>query len=1165
MADWQDWGRGGLLSSVASKEQWVGNTIKGRFALLPQEPRAGGLSEVRKAVDLTSAGGDYVAVKLLKPRNDSVSDIFVERETSALKTLEHPNIVRMLDSGWDSELERYFIALEWVDRSLKEEMAQGRPLDWLAYFARFGGPLVSALAYAHEKQIEHRDLKPANVLLTDDGTVKLADFGIAKIFSKAAAVTDETVADFRSSLYAPPDLSDAIPYVRDVYAYAVLAIQVLSGNKARDYADLQPVLDELDLDPGIRGILGSCIDYDPQNRPANAIVLESKLLAAQQVQDDRDGRRRHAVWLKMTRPAATFLSPGADGQDPDWEAAKGRVLSDISGTVHVDFGYNAKEGETDTDTIRVFGRTLLLRLKSDRDSPDRSVVIHAEERPEEWMARRREQAVRLGPSLNWTFDDPGEDPAYEGLGMLLDLLYARKDEREAESKADKIRSLGDLFDGWRRVLEAREEVLANGRQPIEYARMEGGGQTRVFHLASPGGLADVGEEWSVAEYPYSRPLDRGEVTNRTDDTVVLRMMRPKAVLPSRGVLLPSLGQSQSAINRQRDALSAVAAGQSTNPLLRQFIDNPDSIPAAPPTDITTWVRADLDKSKQVVVSHALGTQDLLLIEGPPGTGKTTVIAEIVEQTLKRNPHARILIVSQTHIAIDNALARLEAAGVTGLVRLGRAEDPRVAASAQHLLLDRQVKKWTQGVRVRAEKYLDQVAAGKGLEPHHLKAALLLEELAAVAADLAHVRARLQELSTRPTPERTTSARELGEELVNARARQEQLLAQRGELFGQVQAALTGELTLREDISAGEARDAAAVLLGPSGPGRELMNLLRLQGEWLQRVGNDQDLISAFLRTKQVVGGTAIGFLGHRAVRDLEFDLCIFDEASKATATEALVPLARAKRWILVGDTNQLPPIDEDLLRNEQIMTDHQLIPELVKTTLFQYLANSTDAPVKHLLREQYRMTPAIGNMISSCFYDRKLISPNDHTLDGYAGISKPVLWLDTSPLEGRRESDRTGTERSISNRLEAKLAMNRLKFIDQAIDKDVIQVPDGQRLDVLVIAPYGRQVDELNRGLADPQLKLKHISPEVLSVDAVQGRECDLAVFSVTRSNTRGHLGFLAQPYWRRINVALSRARFGLTIIGDAGFCRSKPGALRDVLDYMSGHPEDCEIRDAYL
>ena len=66
-------------------------------------------------------------------------------------------------------------------------------------------------------------------------------------------------------------------------------------------------------------------------------------------------------------------------------------------------------------------------------------------------------------------------------------------------------------------------------------------------------------------------------------------------------------------------------------------------------------------------------------------------------------------------------------------------------------------------------------------------------------------------------------------------------------------------------------------------------------------------------------------------------------------------------------------------------------------------------------------------------------------------------------------------------------------------------------------------------------------------------------MFSVTRSNTRGHIRVLGEPYWCRINVGLSCARFGLNIIGDAGFCRSKSGGLRTVLDCMSGHPEDCE------
>lgn len=404
--------------------------------------------------------------------------------------------------------------------------------------------MAAALAYAHEKEIEHRDLKPGNVLLTGDGTVKLADFGIAKILSKAAAVTDETVADFRSALYSPPEQSEAVPYVRDVYAYAVLAIQVLSRSQARDYHDLATVLDGLELDTEIRNVLRTCIDLDPKKRPANAIVLEHRLLEAERVCGNRDARQRNALWLKMTRRAAESLSTTPAGEEVDWDAVKNTVLADISGTVHVDYGYNAQSEEVDTGTVRVFGQSLFLRLVNDEDQSDRCVIVSAEERAEEWMAKRRASALKLGPILTWTFNDPGEDPAYDGLDLLLNCLNEELDARETQAKEGKRQQLGDLFDGWRRVLEAREEAAANGRQPIQYERLEGGGRTRVFHLAAPDTTAEIGEEWSVAEYPYSRPIDRGEITNRTDDTVVLRMTRPQAVLPARGYCSPSSGPAR---------------------------------------------------------------------------------------------------------------------------------------------------------------------------------------------------------------------------------------------------------------------------------------------------------------------------------------------------------------------------------------------------------------------------------------------------------------------------------------------------------------------------------------------------------------------------------------------------------------------------------------------
>jgi superfamily I DNA and/or RNA helicase len=321
------------------------------------------------------------------------------------------------------------------------------------------------------------------------------------------------------------------------------------------------------------------------------------------------------------------------------------------------------------------------------------------------------------------------------------------------------------------------------------------------------------------------------------------------------------------------------------------------------------------------------------------------------------------------------------------------------------------------------------------------------------------------------------------------------------------------------------------------------------------------LEAVFLETTSVVAGTCTGFLRNKAVKLLDFDLCIIDEASKATLTEALVPMSRAKRWILVGDTRQLPPIDEDLLRAGDIMREHEITKDDVSQTLFQRLADLLPDHSQRMLREQYRMIRPIGDMISTCFYDGQLRSPRTDGLEGYDKLfGRSVMWLDTGPLGNRRrESAPGGQATSYANRTEAQLVVKHLKTLDKSIDFRLVKSPGDKPLEVLVISPYKSQVDELRRRLAPTSFK--HLTVVVMSVDAVQGREADIAVLSVTRSNPEGKLGFLGPDYWRRINVALSRARFGLAIVGDAAFIRGTHGALRTVLDYISHHPDDCELR----
>jgi serine/threonine protein kinase len=114
--------------------------------------------------------------KLRQFGNGEAIKIFLKHEAEVLMALRHPHIVQMLDWGWDQKLGCYFIALEWVDRSLGDEMESGQPMAWPASFGNIGKPLVSALAYAHARQVECRDIKPGNVPITKDGMLRLSTY-----------------------------------------------------------------------------------------------------------------------------------------------------------------------------------------------------------------------------------------------------------------------------------------------------------------------------------------------------------------------------------------------------------------------------------------------------------------------------------------------------------------------------------------------------------------------------------------------------------------------------------------------------------------------------------------------------------------------------------------------------------------------------------------------------------------------------------------------------------------------------------------------------------------------------------------------------------------------------------------------------------------------------
>ncbi len=222
----------GSASGPAEPQAWPNRThLAGRYHL--EEPVAsGGAAIVWRAFDENLSR--TVAIKLLHPHHATDPTVVerFERESRSAAQLNHPNAVRIYDTGRDDEL--VYLVMEYVDGpSLREVLSGNGQLD-ATVVAALGEQVASALGEAHAHGLVHRDVKPANILIASDGTVKVTDFGIAKALSSAdATLTSPGTVVGTAAYVAPEQLEDASIDARaDIYALGVLLYECLTGRPA---------------------------------------------------------------------------------------------------------------------------------------------------------------------------------------------------------------------------------------------------------------------------------------------------------------------------------------------------------------------------------------------------------------------------------------------------------------------------------------------------------------------------------------------------------------------------------------------------------------------------------------------------------------------------------------------------------------------------------------------------------------------------------------------------------------------------------------------------------------------------------------------------------------------------------------------------------------------
>lgn len=434
-------------------------------------------------------------------------------------------------------------------------------------------------------------------------------------------------------------------------------------------------------------------------------------------------------------------------------------------------------------------------------------------------------------------------------------------------------------------------------------------------------------------------------------------------------------------------------------------------------DSHQYIAEKLNVSQREAVNKILSANQLAVVHGPPGTGKTTTLVQAIK-ALCQQDNQKILVVAPSNTAVDLLTEKLAEEGLN-VIRVGN--PARVSERLIHATLDY-----------------------KMAEHSEMKSIKALKKQASEYKNMAHKYKRS---------------------------------------FGKAE------------------RDQRKALFDEAHKiGREIEK-------------SEQYIIDNLINKAQIITATLVGS-NHYTVKNLTYTTVVIDEAGQALEAACWIPILKAEKVIFAGDHFQLSPT----------IKSNEAAKNGLSTTLLEKSAGlHTDAVV--LLNEQYRMNSKIMGYSSEVFYENKLFanaSVADHLL--FAN-DEPLMFIDTAGCSFEEKADGTST----TNPDEAAFLLNHLTELVQSLEK---QDFENNFPTVAIISPYKQQVYLLKELLlANPVLLAHDNKISINTIDSFQGQERDVVYISLVRSNTEGAIGFLSDT--RRMNVAMTRARKKLVVIGD--------------------------------
>ncbi len=476
----------------------------------------------------------------------------------------------------------------------------------------------------------------------------------------------------------------------------------------------------------------------------------------------------------------------------------------------------------------------------------------------------------------------------------------------------------------------------------------------------------------------------------------------------------------SAIAETKDGhLVQVLTGQS-NPT---FQENPSG-----------FLHPSLNPSQNTAVDTILRANDLAIVHGPPGTGKTTTLVQAIKALLKQPGNQQILVCAPSNTAVDLLSEKLSLEGVS-VLRIGNAA--RVTERLLSLTLNTQMA-----------------------EHERMKDVKKLKKQAQEYKNMAHKYKRN---------------------------------------FGK------------------DERDQRKLLF-------EEAHKISKEVDRLEQYIQDSLIAKA-----QVIAATLVG-ANHYTISNLTFQTAVIDEAGQALEPACWIPILKAQKLVLAGDHCQLPPTIKSTEAAKNGLAE----------TLLEKCVNLHPESVT-LLDEQYRMHEQIMGYSSQIFYQNKLKAHATVAHHLLFTDDFPLLFVDTAGCGFNEKLDGTST----TNPDEVALV---LKHLTQSMANYQAHQPDGYTPSIAIISPYKQQVQLLKEQFEHtPDLQPYASAISINTIDSFQGQERDMVYISMARSNDKGEIGFLADI--RRMNVAMTRARKKLVVVGDSATLAVLP-FYRDFITY---------------